>query len=85
MRPSTIPSMMSIIVTNLNKKNKEAKLFDISRRYQNINGNVEKGRSTTRRKNINNRNVWRKYRFYTLKGLMENILEQINVNRYDQE
>ena len=42
MRPSTIPSMMSIIVTNLNKKNKEAKLFDISRRYQNINGNVEK-------------------------------------------
>ena len=43
MRPSTIPSMMSTIVTNLNKKNKEAKLFDISRRYQNINGNVEKG------------------------------------------
>ena len=25
MRPSTIPSMMSTIVTNLNKKNKEAK------------------------------------------------------------
>ena len=83
MRPSTIPSMMSTIVTNLNKKNKEAKLFDISRRYQNINGNVEKGEVPQEDKILTIGMYGENLDFYTLKGLMENILEQINVNRYD--
>ena len=83
MRPSTIPSMMSTIVTNLNKKNKEAKLFDISRRYQNINGNVEKGEVPQEEKILTIGMYGENMDFYTLKGLMENILEQINVNRYD--
>ena len=83
MRPSTIPSMMSTIVTNLNKKNKEAKLFDISRRYQNINGNVEKGEVPQEDKILTIGMYGENLDFYTLKGLTENILEQINVNKYD--
>ena len=43
MRPSTLPSMMQILSLNANKKNQEVKLFDISRNYKNVNGEVEKG------------------------------------------
>ena len=67
MSPSTIPSMMSTIVTNLNKKNKEAKLFDISRRYQNINGNVEKGEVPQEDKILTIGMYGENLDFYTLK------------------
>ena len=43
MRPTTIPSMMQILAGNNNKKNQNVKLFDISKNYRNINGQVEKG------------------------------------------
>ncbi len=82
MRPSTIPSMMSTIVTNLNKKNKEAKLFDISRRYQNLGEKVEKGEVPQEDK-ILTIGMYGNVDFYILKGLIENILEQISVNHYD--
>ena len=85
MRPSTIPSMLATITTNINKKNKEAKLFDISRRYQNINQNIEKGEVPEEEKILTIGMYGKDLDFYVLKGLIENILEQISVNRYDIE
>ena len=43
MRPSTIPSMLSTLSFNINQKNQEAALFDISRSYKNIEDRVQKG------------------------------------------
>ena len=85
MRPSTIPSMLATITTNINKKNKEAKLFDISRRYQDINKNIEKGEVPEEEKILTIGMYGENLDFYVVKGLIENILEQISVNRYDIE
>ena len=83
MRPSTIPSMLSTIVTNIDKKNKEAKLFDISRRYQYIGGKIEQGEVPQEEKILTIGMYGKDIDFYILKGIMENILEQIGVSRYD--
>ena len=85
MRPSTIPSMLSTISTNINKKNKEAKLFDISRRYKNIDGKIEKGEVPEEEKILTIGMYGEDIDFYVLKGIIENILEQISVNRYEIE
>ena len=85
MRPSTIPSMLSTISTNINKKNKEAKLFDISRRYKNIDGKIEKGEVPEEEKILTMGMYGEDIDFYVLKGIIENILEQISVNRYEIE
>ena len=85
MRPSTIPSMLSTISTNINKKNKEAKLFDISRRYKNIDGKIEKGEVPEEEKILTIGMYGEDVDFYVLKGIVENILEQISVNRYEIE
>ena len=85
MRPSTIPSMLSTIVTNINKKNKEAYLFDISRRYQNIGGKVQQGEVPEEQSILTIGMYGENMDFYALKGLMENILEQIDVNNYNIE
>ena len=85
MRPSTIPSMLSTITTNINKKNKEAKLFDISRRYQDINKNIEKGEVPEEEKILTIGMYGENLDFYVVKGLIEDILQQISVNRYDIE
>ncbi len=85
MRPSTIPSMLATIKTNINKKNKEAYLFDISRRYQNIDGKVESGEVPSEETILTIGMYGEDTDFYKLKGLMENILEQIAVSHYDVE
>ncbi len=83
MRPSTVPSMLATIKTNLNKKNKQAYLFDISRRYQNIGGKVEQGEVPSEETILTIGMYGNDMDFYRLKGLMENILEQISINHYD--
>lgn len=83
MRPTTIPSMMQILALNNNKKNQNVKLFDISRNYKNTNNQVENG-EVPLQENILTIGVYGEDSdFYTLKGLVENILEVANVNRYD--
>ncbi len=85
MRPTTIPSMMQILATNANKKNISAKLFDLSRNYRNINNQVESG-EVPLQENILTIGVYGDDTdFYSLKGMIENILESISVNRYDIE
>ncbi len=85
MRPTTIPSMLSTILTNINNKNKEAYLFDISRRYQNIGEEIEKGEVPQEEKILTIGMYGENVDFYIVKGYIENILEQIGVMNYDIE
>ena len=85
MRPTTIPSMMQILAGNNNKKNQNVKLFDISRNYKNIDNQVEKGEVPLQENILTIGMYGEDVDFYTLKGLVENILEDANVNRYDIE
>ena len=85
MRPTTIPSMMQILALNNNRKNTDVKLFDISRNYRNINGEVEKGEIPLQENILTIGMYGDNIDFYTLKGLIENVLEASNVNHYDVE
>lgn len=85
MRPTTIPSMMQILSTNVNKKNLSAKLFDISRNYKNINNEVENGEVPLQENILTIGMYGEDIDFYVLKGIIENVLETISVNRYDIE
>ena len=83
MRPTTIPSMMQILATNANKKNQNVKLFDISRNYRNLNNEVENGEIPEQENILTLGMYGDDVDFYTLKGLIENVLEAVSVNRYD--
>lgn len=85
MRPSTIPSMMQTLATNANKKNQNVKLYDISRSYKNINNEVENGEIPLQENILTLGMYGDNIDFYTLKGLVENVLETVSVNRYDIE
>lgn len=85
MRPSTIPSMMEILATNLNKKNQDVGLFDFSRRYKNIDNKIEKGENPLEEKIITIGMYGSKIDFYNIKGIIENILEVVNINKYEVE
>ena len=85
MRPTTIPSMMQILATNANKKNQSAKLFDVSRNYRNINNEVENGEVPLQENILTIGMYGGDVDFYVLKGLIENVLEASNINRYDIE
>ena len=85
MRPTTVPSMMQILANNANKKNQNVKLFDISRNYKNINNEVQNGEVPLQEDILTIGMYGEDVDFYTLKGLIENVLETISVNRYDIE
>ena len=85
MRPTTIPSMMQTLAINNNKKNQNVKLFDISRNYKNINNEIENGEVPLQENILTIGMYGDDTDFYTLKGLVENILESISVSRYDIE
>lgn len=85
MRPSTLPSMMQILSLNANRKNQDVKLFDISRNYKNVNGEVEKGEVPLQENILTIGMYGKNVDFYTLKGLIENVLDISNINRYDIE
>ena len=83
MRPTTIPSMMSTLAINMNKKNQDVGLFDISRSYKNIDGKIEKGEVPLEEKILTIGMYGENVDFYSLKGMIENILEYVNINKYD--
>ncbi|MCF0125373.1 MAG: phenylalanine--tRNA ligase subunit beta [Clostridia bacterium] len=85
MRPTTIPSMLQILAINANKKNQNVKLFDISRSYRNVNGEVESGEIPLQESILTIGMYGDDVDFYTLKGLIENVLEASDVNRYSVE
>ena len=85
MRPSTIPSMLSTLSFNINQKNQEAALFDISRSYKNIEDRVQKGEVPEEDKILTIGMYGDDVDFFILKGIIENILSQVSINRYDIE
>lgn len=85
MRPSTFPSMMQILGLNANKKNQNVKLFDISKNYRNINKEVENGEVPIQENILTIGMYGNDVDFYTLKGLIENVLEASNISRYEVE
>lgn len=85
MRPTTVPSMMQILATNNNKKNQNVKLFDLSRNYKNVKQEVQKGEVPLQEEILTVGMYGEDVDFYTLKGILENILEAIHVAHYDVE
>ena len=85
MRPSTIPSMLSTLSFNINQKNQEVALFDISRSYKNIEDRVQKGEVPEEDKILTIGMYGDEVDFFILKGIIENILSQVSINRYDIE
>ncbi len=85
MRPTTIPSMMQILATNANKKNQNVKLFDLSRSYKDVKQEVKKGEVPLQEEILTIGMYGEDVDFYTLKGIVENILEAISVNHYEVE
>ena len=85
MRPTTVPSMIQTLATNNNKKNQDVKLFDLSRSYKNIKQEVENGEVPLQEDILTIGMYGDDIDFYVLKGIIENILEAININHYDIE
>ena len=85
MRPTTIPSMMQTLAINHNKKNQNVKLFDLSRNYKNIKQEIQNGEVPLQEEILTIGMYGEEVDFYTLKGMIENVLEAINVVHYDIE
>ncbi len=85
MRPTTVPSMMQILATNANKKNQTVKLFDLSRNYKNMNQEVQNKEVPLQEEILTIGMYGEDVDFYILKGILENILETINISHYDIE
>ena len=83
MRQTTIPSMMETLASNDSKKNQDVKLFDISRTYVNENEKIENGNVPKEDKVITLGMYGKEVDFYTLKGIVENILQVSNIVRFD--
>lgn len=83
MRISTIPSMMQALTFNDSKKNKEVKLFDISRTYKNKKKVIEEGEVPEEDTIITIGMYGKSADFYVLKGIVENIMQIAGVQRYD--
>lgn len=83
MRVSTIPSVMQMVATNYAKKNKDVALFEIGRTYRDDKGSIAKDELPTEETILSIANYGEGVDFYTLKGIVENILEASNVKRYD--
>jgi len=85
MRPTTVPSMMQMLASNANKKNQNVKLFDLSRNYKNINNEVENGEVPLEENILTVGMYGEDVDFYIVKGILENVLEVVGINRYDIE
>ena len=77
--------MMQILEGNNNKKNLNVKLFDISRSYKNMNEEIEKGEVPLQENILTIGMYGDNIDFYVLKGIIENVLEEAGVSKYDIE
>lgn len=82
MRTDMMPTVLQSIATNYNKKNKNAKLFEMGRTYSDEEGNMQKGEIPTEVDHIAFALYGNDADFYIVKGIIENILEVSNIARY---
>ncbi len=83
MRTTTIPSMMQTLETNYNKKNMEVKLYELGRSYINEKEAIQKGELPQENNMLTLGAYGENVDFYYIKGIIENILQAVGVNRYD--
>ena len=83
MRTTTIPSMLQTLATNNYKKNKNVKLFDISRVYKNVNEQIENGENPEEDFIITIGLYGDDVDFYVLKGYVETVLTAAYVLKYE--
>ncbi len=83
MKTTVVPTMMKVVSSNIAKKNMELNLFEIAKIYQDNVGAIEKEELPEERKIITLAITGGESDFYSLKGIVENILEEANIARYD--
>ena len=82
MRTDMMPTALQSITTNYNKKNKNVKLFEFGKIYKDEENNIEKGEVPTEVEQITFTMYGENADFYTVKGIIENILEISNIAKY---
>lgn len=83
MKTISVPTMMQMLANNSNYKNEEVRLFDISRTYQNNKNQVENGELPLEQNILTIGMYSQKGDFYTLKGLVEDVINSAGVARYE--
>ena len=83
MRTTTLPSMMQTLSTNNAKKNKNVALFDISRVYKDVNGQISEGKNPAEEMYVTIGCYGENVDFYVLKGLVETVFKVSSVLRYE--
>ncbi len=83
MKTTSVPTMMQMLANNNNYKNKNVKLFDLSRIYQNKNETIENGELPLESNILTIGMYSDSEDFYTLKGTVENLIELAGVSRFD--
>ena len=83
MKTTSVPSMMQMLANNNNYKNKNVKLFDLSRIYQNKDQAIQKGELPLESNILTLGMYSEEEDFYTLKGIVENILEISGIAKFD--
>lgn len=82
MRTSMMPTVLTSIATNFNKKNRDVNLFEIGKIYTDIENNIDKNELPVETTQIAFAVYGENADFYAIKGIMENILEISNIARY---
>ncbi len=83
MKTTSVPTMMQMLQNNNNYKNKNVKLFNLSRTYQNKNEAIQNDELPLENNILTIGMYSEDEDFYTLKGLVENVLEVSGLSRYD--
>ena len=82
MRTTTLPSMLQILSINNSKKNKSVALFDISRVYKD-KGQIAEGENPDEEFVVTIGLYGKEFDFYVLKGLVETVMQEASVLRYE--
>ena len=82
MRTTMVPSVMQVISSNYAKKNKDVRLFEISRIYIDREHKIEQNELPTEDTVLAMAAYGENMDFYAMKGYIENLLDLVNVKGY---
>ena len=85
MRPTMLSSILQSLATNYSRKNKNVSLFEIGRTFLDREKNLEKEELSEEIFNISFGAYGEDVDFYTIKNIIENILEVTGIARYNLE
>ena len=83
MKTTPIPTLLQVLQSNNNYKNKNVKVFELAKTYKNVGEKIEKGELPEENTVLTIGMYGEKEDFYTLKGVVENVLEVAGVKKYD--